>query len=68
MRSSWVHSFFHQATGNGLVLTQPHHRGLAVSPPREKVAGEPAQRAPATGSTAHSRLCLGIGDGTIHRQ
>jgi hypothetical protein len=66
MRSSWVHLFFHRAAAGGLVAHPPLGSNQPVPSSREKAGHQ--QRAPMSAMRAHPRLCLGIGDGTVHRQ
>jgi hypothetical protein len=68
MRSSWVHLSFHRATASGLVITQSPGQSVAVSPPHKTASSQRIQALRTAASPAHPRLCLGIGDGAIHRQ
>ena len=66
MRSSWVHLFFHRAAAGGLVAHPSRGPNQPVPSSREKTGRQ--QRALVSAMPVHPRLCLGIGDGTVHRQ
>jgi hypothetical protein len=66
MRSSWVHLFFHRAAAGGLVAHPSQGPNQPVPLLREKTGSQ--RRALVSAMRAHPRLCLGIGDGTMHRQ
>jgi hypothetical protein len=66
MRSSWIDRLFRQAQGSGQVVTHPS-LSLSAFPPR--VSGKGRGVEAAAGRALRSRrLCLGIGDGSVHRQ
>jgi hypothetical protein len=66
MRSSWVLPFLRRTAVDGLIAHSSPSRNRPVSSSREKTGSQcPVQVA---ASPAHARLCLGIGDGTMHRQ
>jgi hypothetical protein len=66
MRSSWIDRLFRHAQNGAQVMTHPS-MFLSAIPPRAAGKSEGAQ-AVAGRASRTSRLCLGIGDGSIHKQ
>ncbi|GFZ91248.1 hypothetical protein [Dyella caseinilytica] len=66
MRSFWMNRLFHLAYAGDRVSTQVPLSVPALPPKRG--ATERVLRAQATNSPRSQRLCLGIGDGSVHRQ
>lgn len=63
MRSRWVGRLFGQADGGGAGLGKPQWN----APPVLKTAKQSTTRNAGT-MPARPRICLGIGDGSVHRQ
>ena len=63
MRSRWVGRLFGQADGGGAGLGKPQRMASPVS----KAAKQTKMRDAGT-MPARPRICLGIGDGSMHRQ
>jgi hypothetical protein len=66
MRSFWMDRLFRHAQGGDQVLTHPSIT-LSAFPPRAAGKGRGVQTVVKDVSRS-SRLCLGIGDGSVHRQ
>lgn len=66
MRSSWMNRLFRHESASGRISGQLS-LSLAVLPPR-KVIDAPAAKRRAANPPGSTRLCLGIGDGSLHRQ
>ena len=66
MRSSWIGGLFRHAHSGGQVLTQPPmSQSMFVSRAAGKGQGIQAR---GVRTSKSARLCLGIGDGTLHKQ
>ena len=67
MRSSWIDRMFRPAHGSGQAFNLLHGNSATFSTPAAgKVRGSSASCA--TPLAKHARICLGIGDGRVHRQ
>lgn len=66
MRSFWIGRLFRHAHVGGQVLIQPPMSHATFGP--RTTGKEPGVQARALHTSKSARLCLGIGDGTLHRQ
>jgi hypothetical protein len=68
MRSFWIDRLFRHVHSGGQALTQPQ-MGLSEFSPRARTASKGRGiQAGAVRTSKSARLCLGIGDGSVHRQ
>ena len=66
MHSSWMNRLFRHADVGSRVLAQAP-LSLSALPP-QMVTKKQVPRTPAANAPRTKRLCLGIGDGSVHRQ
>jgi hypothetical protein len=66
MRSSWIDRLFRHAQNGAQVMTHPA-ASLSAFPSRTAGRSRGIQATAGRGSKSR-RLCLGIGDGSVHRQ